>query len=886
MKRKRYIALALCVILIMTVIPVSVFAEKSDNGFDIEKEYKKLNNIQKNFIRVIGSLARKDYYETNVLASVTAAQGIYESGFARYGLPVGGKNLFGIKAYDTWDGRVFDGHESVLYENYDAFLVSKGESYLNTYSAWRAYDSWVESVKSHSSLFTDNDRYKDVIGEKDYKKAIHAIVDAGYCSDNGYAETVIELIQKYGLTKYDDLTPDSDGVIGIVSEKEQVWLNAGEEYQVNLYSYPPEKLPKSLVWKSENENIAAVDETGKIKAVSHGMTLVSAALENGREACIIVCVDCNSTVIESDVYVREEPTDTSLTKGKIYRGQPILVTDDRIIKDEAGNEYCSVKGYNSEGELVTGYSVKECIYRNIRDVKDIKTVAENVFLTVGQTYKPVIEISPIDALDPELSFESSDISVASVENGIIKANKVGNTYIKVSCKNGAVLKIKITVTDKEKEQRGIILGYKSALVRERPDRDSRGFARIEFLSEIKVIGAPDGVWLHISGVSDRGRTVDGYIHSAYCVIIPDGAKVERAFADGTSLVYENPDRDSLSYGALAQDTEFAFYSTGNEDWKFVIGLKNPDYLKSVCGYATPGISDRPVPEDPDFPDRYYGITTSDIHLREGKGTEFKSLGIIKDGTKVIITGDKDNGWYRVSAEVQKDGKTEKKSGYGFAEFIKLMYKGKTISRLKVRDKPTTEGNDLGTLDDDIEITVFGDATENGWYYVEGPEYGVSGSTLRGYSSAAYIKIIGVMEAEGESYLPKDPSLTVDKNGIIRGIKAETDVKTLAEKFSFEIKVTSPDGKNLEGSAIIPTGAVISVMEGDIKAAEYRAVIRGDVNGDGKIGSDDYTIIKRTFMGTHNLDSLYLDAAKVSDGKTLTIVDYVMIKRHVLGSYIL
>lgn len=45
--------------------------------------------------------------------------------------------------------------------------------------------------------------YTAVIGEKDYKKALKAIFDAGYASDPKYIEKLVNLIETSDLTKYD-----------------------------------------------------------------------------------------------------------------------------------------------------------------------------------------------------------------------------------------------------------------------------------------------------------------------------------------------------------------------------------------------------------------------------------------------------------------------------------------------------------------------------------------------------------------------------------------------------------------------------------------------------------------------------------------------------------
>ena len=68
---------------------------------------------------------------------------------------------------------------------------------------FRAYDSWAESVADHSALLTGLPRYKAVVGETDYKKACRAVHAAGYATDPKYSDSLIKLIEQYGLTEWD-----------------------------------------------------------------------------------------------------------------------------------------------------------------------------------------------------------------------------------------------------------------------------------------------------------------------------------------------------------------------------------------------------------------------------------------------------------------------------------------------------------------------------------------------------------------------------------------------------------------------------------------------------------------------------------------------------------
>lgn len=149
---------------------------------------------QKAFIERVGKLAAADMEQSGVLASLTIAQAILESGWGKSGLTVKANALFGIKAGSSWKGRVYSAQTQECYD---------GATYTTITALFRAYGSWAESVADHSALLTGLARYKAVIGERDYKAACRAIKAAGYATDPKYAEKLIQIIESYGLTAYD-----------------------------------------------------------------------------------------------------------------------------------------------------------------------------------------------------------------------------------------------------------------------------------------------------------------------------------------------------------------------------------------------------------------------------------------------------------------------------------------------------------------------------------------------------------------------------------------------------------------------------------------------------------------------------------------------------------
>lgn len=161
---------------------------------------------EKEFVSYIGPLAAADMEKTGILASVTAAQAILESGYGSTDLAVRANNIFGMKESlsgnnwpSDWDGQTYTKETKEQDKN--------GKEYTVT-AVFRKYASHAESIKDHSDYLAGAKngsalRYAGLIGETDYKTAITIIKNGGYATDVQYIEKICNIIQRWNLTEYD-----------------------------------------------------------------------------------------------------------------------------------------------------------------------------------------------------------------------------------------------------------------------------------------------------------------------------------------------------------------------------------------------------------------------------------------------------------------------------------------------------------------------------------------------------------------------------------------------------------------------------------------------------------------------------------------------------------
>lgn len=146
-------------------------------------------SMQTAFIAKLAPGTQAAMKKYGILASLTLAQAILESGWGRH---APGNNLFGIKAYG-WSGRT-------------QVLPTKeyiGGKTITVRAVFRAYSSFAQSLDDHTALLTKNPRYKNLIGLRNYRAAARLIAADGYASAKDYTAQLTALIEQYRLYRYD-----------------------------------------------------------------------------------------------------------------------------------------------------------------------------------------------------------------------------------------------------------------------------------------------------------------------------------------------------------------------------------------------------------------------------------------------------------------------------------------------------------------------------------------------------------------------------------------------------------------------------------------------------------------------------------------------------------
>lgn len=139
------------------------------------------------YCRLYAAEAQRQMSLYGIPASITLAQGMFESGYGSSYIAVIGNNHFGIKAYRDWTGPTIQCDDD-----------SNAEPFCK-------FNSVKESFEHHSKFLRNSTRYSSLfkLSSQDYKGWAKGLRECGYATSKTYPERLIDLIERYGLDKYD-----------------------------------------------------------------------------------------------------------------------------------------------------------------------------------------------------------------------------------------------------------------------------------------------------------------------------------------------------------------------------------------------------------------------------------------------------------------------------------------------------------------------------------------------------------------------------------------------------------------------------------------------------------------------------------------------------------
>jgi hypothetical protein len=225
------------------------------------------------YVDQYANFAMEQQRKYGIPASITLAQGIIESANGKSQLARNENNHFGVKATKSW---LDAGGKYGLYTD-DA----KNEKFCS-------YASVGDSYEHHSKFLKNNSRYAACfkLSSDDYKGWANGLQRAGYATNKSYAQSLIAVIERNGLDKYDQMAMQGQYVASSKTEAQSVEpqtqpVAQSENSETSEYSDPNENWKKFLA--AEDSSSRSQDPiVDMVVDLFAPLAAVATALDSGR----------------------------------------------------------------------------------------------------------------------------------------------------------------------------------------------------------------------------------------------------------------------------------------------------------------------------------------------------------------------------------------------------------------------------------------------------------------------------------------------------------------------------------------------------------------------------------------------------------------------------
>ncbi|MGN0340177.1 MAG: Ig-like domain-containing protein [Lachnospira sp.] len=222
-------------------------------------------------------------------------------------------------------------------------------------------------------------------------------------------------------------------------------IRKGDSLRITADVTPATASNKNLVWESSDTSVATVSDNGVVTAVGTGRCTI---LCKSSDPSSTASAMCNIFVMQPVTGIELNTTEITVRKGQVFwLNANCLPTDadDKSVTWSSNNEdICTVEQDGKVTAVEAGTTtivamsndsgmLATCKVIVTQPVTGIKLNSSYQEMWVGSKYAIIPTVEPIDAENKNVTYFSSDSSVASVdEYGVVTALKGGNTIIEVT----------------------------------------------------------------------------------------------------------------------------------------------------------------------------------------------------------------------------------------------------------------------------------------------------------------------------------------------------------------------------------------------------------------------------------------------------------------------
>ncbi|MDE5828965.1 MAG: Ig-like domain-containing protein [Duncaniella sp.] len=246
------------------------------------------------------------------------------------------------------------------------------------------------------------------------------------------------------------------GVESVSLSESSKTLGVNDEFNLTVSFSPENASNQAVKWSSSDEEVAKVDDNGKVTAIAVGEAIITATSESNPDANA-ECVVTVEIPVESISLDQETAT---ITKGEKIKLTAIInpeeATNKTISWTSSNEEVAIVDQYGEVTTIAAGKAAitataangksASCEVTVIIPVNGLNLSETEATIEKGANITLTAKIEPEDATETDLTWTSSNEKVATVdEKGEITALSAGSTIITATTTNGLTASCELTV---------------------------------------------------------------------------------------------------------------------------------------------------------------------------------------------------------------------------------------------------------------------------------------------------------------------------------------------------------------------------------------------------------------------------------------------------------
>ena len=262
-------------------------------------------------------------------------------------------------------------------------------------------------------------------------------------------------------------TQGTKTVSGIAPVLTHIDMAINEDRHISVSISPADASTPELEWTTSNPYVATVSDNGTIHGVGSGTCDVTCRSTDGSDICVIITVSVEYVKIGG---MQLNPSTLELGPGDVVQLNAIVTpanasnlnfnwsssnisvatvsTDGKVSAKSLGT--CIITCSATDGSGKTG-TCSVTVSQSAHKVKTIELSETSLVMNKNSTHQLTAQVGPADATNKNLSWESSDLNIATVSSSgkVTTKNRQGSCLItcRATDNGGASAHCRINVTD-------------------------------------------------------------------------------------------------------------------------------------------------------------------------------------------------------------------------------------------------------------------------------------------------------------------------------------------------------------------------------------------------------------------------------------------------------